>query len=102
MCIPLESTGRGDLFARQDLEDRRDDLVGRRLVPLAEPAFELLLQLLFCETDLCIHLLVLCELHDEIRVARLTLADGWFQVDDELDVEFVNLGQEEQLDNGVV
>lgn len=48
------------------------------------------------EVEFQLHDLVLVELHDEVRVPRLSLPDRRVDIDDELGVDVVGFGKEEE------
>jgi hypothetical protein len=75
--------------AMQSQSDAPDEAPDRRRHALAQ-------------VELGVHLLVLGELHNEVRVARLALPDRRVKADDELNMDLVGLGQEEEPgDRGV-
>ncbi|KAI3475602.1 hypothetical protein L1887_62974 [Cichorium endivia] len=98
----LEIRRRRHLLARQHLEHVGHDAERRLLVPLLELAVVLCGDRLVVEIEFGVHLLLARELQHQVRIARLSLADGRVEADDEHHVDLVRLGQQEELVHGAV
>lgn len=88
---------RGNLSARETLEDLGNNLVGRVLVVHLELAVVLLLERLLGDVEIKLHIFLALELHNQERILCLSLPQRGLETNHNHVVDLVGLGKKEEL-----